>query len=487
MIHNTITRRRFMHGVATTSAAVFAGPYVLRAAEPNREKLRIAFVGTGGRAGSHVQALDLKTETCPCYADVDRNRWKEIARKARDAKAYQDWRQMFDRHEKEIDAVFVAIPDHSHAAVSMRAIKAGKACYTEKPMAWAVQEARVLAEAARDGKVPTQMGNQGHAREGNRRIVEWVRAGLIGDVLEVHTWTNRPVWPQGKLDIKEMPPPANLDWDLWIGPAAMRPYAEFPRPGMSKFGNSPYHPWAWRGWFDFGCGAIGDMGCHTFDNVFWSMAPDYPSSVELLEVEEHTDQTYPLKSHFKWTFPEKYGRKGFEAHWYEGGLKPSSPEEILSDPYDYTKVPGNGGGGGGKKKAQGVAPGAGKDRLPRSGNLYVWTKGKMLVIGDYGDEVRLLPSKVHEQTQFPAPSIPRSPGHREEFIMAARGERPWDSTGSNFPGYAGALTEVMLLGNICQRIGKVGLKIECDAAGREVKTEEARQYLRREYRKGWEL
>jgi hypothetical protein len=358
---------------------------------------------------------------------------------------------MYDKHLKDIDAVIVTTPDHSHALPSLRAMREGKHVYCEKPLTWSIQEARLMAETAASKKVATQMGNQGHANQGNRLVVEWVRSGAIGDVKEVHTWTNRPVWPQGNLTREPEPVPENLNWDAWIGPAQYRER------------HKHLHGFGWRGWFDFGCGAVGDMGCHTWDSVYWAMDPDYPTSVELLAIENKGVETFPSKSHFKWEFPKKGERAAFTAHWYSGGWKPPVPEEILSDPTRDNK------------------------KLPDSGSLYIGTKGKMLVSGDYGDSPRLIPESFMKEFKRPEQSIPRSPGHMQEWIMACKAEKPWDFPGSNFSGYAGPLTEVMLLGAISEKIGEIGLKIECDPVKRVVKTKAAQAHVGREYRKGWEL
>jgi predicted dehydrogenase len=444
-----------MRNVATVSGAVLTGPYLLSAAEPNK-KLGLAFIGTGGQGGAHIGLSS--SEHCVAYTDVDRGRWDKISKLAPNAVGYTDYRKMYDKHEKEIDAVVIAIPDHSHAAASMMAIKRGKHCYTEKPLTWSIDEARALAEAAAKYKVATQMGNMGHANEGNRLVVEWVRGGVIGDVTEVHTWTNRPVWPQGiETRPATEPVPANLDWDCWIGPAPYRDY------------HKGLHSFAWRGWFDFGCGAIGDMGCHTWDCVFWAMNPDYPSSVELVKIEGRTKETYPKRCQIKWDFPAKGNRPAFVAYWYEGGMKPPVPEEMLNDPTRKPKDP--------KKGIE----------LPGSGSLFIGTKGKLLVAGDYADSPRLIPESFMKEAKRPDKSIPRSPGHKPEWLMACRGDKPIDFPGSNFTGYAGPLTEVMLVGAIAIRLGEVGGKIECDAVQRTIKTSEALAFSGRRYREGWSL
>jgi predicted dehydrogenase len=359
-----VTRRRFLQGTAVTAAGLVVAPGLARAQNttPNAgQKLRLAFVGTGGRAEAHIGLS--KSETCVAYCDVDEGRWGKIKEMAPGAAAYTDWRLMLDKHMNEIDALVVTTPDHSHALPSLRAMREGKHVYCEKPLTWSVEEARLMAETAAKYKVATQMGNQGHANQGNRIVVEWIRDGAIGDVKEVHTWTNRPVWAQGNLQRELEPVPANLNWDAWIGPAAYRER------------HKNLHGFGWRGWFDFGCGAVGDMGCHTWDSVYWAMNPDYPTSVELLAIENKGAETFPSKSHFKWEFPQKGTRPAFTAHWYSGGWKPPVPEEILNDATRDNK------------------------KLPDSGSLYIGTKGKMLVAGDYGDSPTPHSRIVHESLQ----------------------------------------------------------------------------------------
>jgi predicted dehydrogenase len=445
-----VSRRYFLKGMSAAGAGVAVGPFVLRAAEVNKDKLRFAFIGTGGRGGAHTGLA--KNDACVAYCDVDRSAWAKCAELYPKAKPYTDYRKLLETHAKEIDAVTVATPDHNHAPASMMAMKLGKHVYCEKPLTWSVNEARAMATAAREMKVATQMGNQGHANVGNRLVVEWVRGGAIGDVKEVHTWTNRPIWPQGLQQRPAAKPvPENLDWDSWLGPAAYRDYHE----GLHRF--------AWRGWFDFGCGAVGDMGCHTWDCVFWAMNPDYPAEVELLKIVDRSQETFPKQSITRWKYPAKGNRPAFLAYWYEGGLKPEVPEEILNDP---------------KRE---------KKQLPGSASLFIGTKGKLLVEGDYGNSPRLIPETAMQDYKRPAESIPRSPGHHQEWIAACRGEKPWNYPGSNFAEYAGPLTENMLLAAMAQRIGEVGFKIECDAVSRTIKTKEALALAGREYRKGWVL
>jgi len=463
-----LSRRQFLKGSLFAAAAAGTGrriwaeeaPAILSTRSPN-SKINTACIAVGGRGGAHVGPAASQNLVAIC--DVDQKPLDKCGEKHPNARKFTDYRKMFDEMGKEIDAVFIATPDHNHAAASMLFINAGKACYTEKPLTWSIQEARTLAEATAKMKVATQMGNHGHANQGNRRIVEWIRDGAIGEVKEVHSWTNRPVWPQG---ITQRPPskpvPADLNWEAWIGPAPFREFHE----GL--------HGFKWRGWLDFGCGAIGDMGCHTWDNVFWAMQPDYPDYVELLEIEgSGGKETFAKQTKFRWVFPAKDKRPGFTAYWYSGGKKPEMPEELANDPARTQ---------GGKKP-----------EMPNTGNLYIGTKGKLLVQGDYGDSPRLIPEKFMQdyaeatKGKVSPNKIEPSPGHHDEFLMAARGEKPWNFPKSNFAEYAGPITEVMLLGAIVEKIGQVGFKLECDAKARKIKTKEALAYYGREYRKGWKL
>jgi len=440
-----VSRRHFLKGVAGTSAALFAAPRILSARSPNSQ-IGYAFIATGGRGGAHLGLANGKDSICVAYCDADKKRWGKMPGKWPKAGAYTDYRKMFAKHMREIDAVTVATPDHNHATAALTAMKEGKAVYCEKPLTWSVAEARRMAEMCAKMKVPTQMGNQGHANEGNRLVVEYVQSGVLGDIKEVHTWTNRPVWAQG---IKKRPPtepvPDGLDWDSWIGPA---PFRDF---------HKSLHSFHWRGWFDFGCGAVGDMGCHTWDCVNWSMQPDYPTSVELIKIEgDGRPETFPKKSHFKWEFPAKGKMPAFTAHWYSGGLKPEAPDVLE-----------------GKK-------------LAGSGNLFVGTKATLYVRGDYGNSPRIVPESMHKEVGKPPQKLERSPGHHNEFAMAVRGEKPWDFPKSNFL-YAGPMTELMLLGCISIRIGEPGLKIECDSKKREVLTPAAKKFVDRKPRTGWEV
>ena len=254
------TRRRFVQATAATSAWVMGAGSYGRVFGAN-DRLNVAFIGTGGiNAYQHIPPLKKLGAGCPCYCDADSSRFKPADKHYPDAKGYTDYREMYDKQMKDIDAVMVGTPDHHHYPATIIAMMNGKHAYTQKPLTHTVWEARQLAIATKKYKVATQMGNQMHANEGNRRIVEWIRSGHLGTIKEAHIWTNRPVWPQGNPKPKTTNDlPAKLDWESWIGPAPMRPFSS---EGGNRRGG-PYHPFNWRGYLDFGTGALGDMGCHT--------------------------------------------------------------------------------------------------------------------------------------------------------------------------------------------------------------------------------
>jgi predicted dehydrogenase len=360
-----------------------------------------------------------------------------------DAKAYTDYREMFDRHHREIDAVMVGIPDHSHFPATMIAMQLGKHVYTQKPLTHTVWEARQLAHAAKKYRLATQMGNQGHADEGIRVIYECIRGGMLGDVTEVHTWTNRPIWPQG-IDRPDGadPVPESLYWEAWIGPAPMRPYK-----------NDVYHAFKWRGWLDFGTGALGDMACHTMDSMFLALEPGYPTAVEPVAMTHLNGETFPTATVVKWEFPARHGRPALEAYWYDGNLRPPRPAVLGQD-----------------------------EPMPNTGNLFIGTKATLIVSGDYADKPRVLRNDGSELVEAAPKLLERSPGHMEEWVMACRGEKPWDWPGSNFT-YAAPMTETILLGNVALRAGR---RLEWDGENQRItNVPEANQWISKEYRDGW--
>jgi len=456
-----LSRRQFVKGSAAFGAATTIGfPAIVRARGLN-EKLQVAFVAVGGRAKAHTMASQKAGCQCVAFAEVDKTRWGGVLDVDgwSKAKGYTDWRKIFENHAEEVDVLFVAAPDHTHFAPSMTAVSMGIHCYTEKPLTWSVREAQLLEKAyAKNKKVVTQMGNQGHAKQGWRIAGEFIQQGAIGEVKEFHTWTNRPVWPQGgdRPDWTS-PVPDSLDWDAWIGAAPMRPYAG--PQGDSKKGRGPYHPFNWRGVVDFGSGALGDMACHTTDGIYAIMEPGYAATAEPLVMTGPCTDQFPAGMVVKCTYRPKGDQPGFATFWYEGKDKkgkpfmPEVPEEMKSE---------------GRK-------------LPNTGNLVIGTKGKMLVQGSYWDSPRLIPESKMKEFGKPKETIERSPGHHEEFLMACRGEKPREFSRSNY-SYAGPMTANIQLGNLCARAGK---KLELNEAGEITSDPAINDLAWREPRKGW--
>lgn len=442
-----LSRRRWL-GVAA-AAATIVPRHVLggQGHTPPSEKLRIAGVGVGGQGGWDVEQV--ASEEIVALCDVDSDYAAHTFKKYPRAKTYQDFRRMFDK-EKGIDAVVVGTPDHIHAVVSITAIKLGKHVYCEKPLTRTVYEARALGKAAREHKVATQMGNQGMAFEGNRLIQEWLAHGAIGPVREVHVWSDRPThrgklplyWAQGIERPEDKPPvPATLDWDLWLGPAPSRPY------------HPAYAPFRWRGWWDFGSGGLGDMGIHNIAPVFAALKLGSPTSVDASSTAVYKE-TLPLASCVHYEFPARGDLPAVNLHWYDGGLVPARPEEL--DP--------------------------GRELSREDGILFVGDKGKMLVEGWGGHSPRLIPEKRMKEYQRPPKTLPRSIGHHKEWLEACKRGTP---TQSSF-ALAGPLTEAVLLGTVCVRLG--GQRLLWDSENLKVtNVPEANPYLHYEYRKGWTL
>ena len=449
---SNITRRQFIKRTAAFGAVASIGfPSLIRAHGLN-EKLQVGFIAVGGRGGAHTGAAHGEGCQCIAFAEVDKTRWGGVHGKKgwEQAAGYTDWRKIFENHGKQLDVVFVATPDHTHFAPSMTAVSMGIHCYTEKPLTWSVREAQLLAAAyARNTKVVTQQGNQGHGDDGWRKAYEFIKAGAVGDVLEFHTWTNRPVWPQGG----DRPAgsdaiPVTLDWNAWIGSAPMRPYKK-----------DVYHSFNWRGVVDFGSGALGDMACHTTDGIYAIMKPGYAATAEPIIMTAPVKDQYPAGMVVKSTYRAKGSQPGFTTYWYEGKkadgtpFMPDNPEELAID---------------GRK-------------LPRTGNLIIGTKGKMLVTGDYWNTPLLIPEARRRAFGRPKQLLERSPGHHKEFFMACRGEKPREFSQSNF-GYSGPMAANIQLGNLCARAGK---KLVLNEAGEITSDPKINDMAWREPRKGW--
>jgi predicted dehydrogenase len=445
----SLPRRQFLRRTAVAGAAASLGfPSILHA-QNKGDKLRLAMIGVGGIGGSHTGMAHKAGDHVVCCAEVDSNNLKNVKQDGRwpGATVYSDYREMFDKEAKNFDAVMIGTPDHHHYPATVLALNHGKHCYVQKPLTHTMWEAKQLADYATRAKVATQMGNQGHANEGNRVIYEYVRNGLLGEIPEIHCWTNRPVWPQGITKPQgEDPIPANLNWDAWIGPAPMRAF----KAGV-------YHTFKWRGWWDFGGGALADMACHTTDCVFWSMDPGHPTSVELVDVEKANDDTFPSKSHIKFTFPAKDWRPGFVMHWYDGGWKPPRPKDLAE----------------------------GKE-IPNTGNYFMGSKATLQVTGDYGDSPRIVPEERHKEIGKPARILERSPGHYEEWRLASLGQKPITFPGSNF-SYSAPFSSIILLGNVALKAGK-GEKLAWDGQNlRFTNNASMNQHLTKPYRQGWDF
>lgn len=406
------------------------------------DKLNIAFVGCGGKGTSDIDACS--AENMVAFCDVDDEMARATYQKYPHVKRYKDFRKMLEENRRQIDAVVVSTPDHTHAVIAMMAIKMKKHVFVQKPLTHTVFEARELTEAARQYKVVTQMGNQGHAGEGARLVNEWIWDGAIGDVHEVHCWTNRPIWPQGIERPDTIPSvPPTLDWNLWLGPAPWRPY------------HPAYVPFSWRGWWDFGVGALGDMGAHIIDQPFWALDLGYPDTIQASSTPLN-NETYPLASMITYTFPARGDKPPVKLIWFDGGLLPPRPAELE----DGRRMGESGGG-----------------------VIFYGNKGTMMC-SVYGENPRIIPETKMREYQRPEKSIPRSPGIHQEWIDACKGK---GQATTNFE-YSGKLTEMMLLGNVALKLKDSHITLKWDGPNlRFTNSEEANQLLHKEYRDGWYL
>jgi predicted dehydrogenase len=513
MQHDGLSRRHFFLGPLLAGAIPAAGfgsvPSLkyLGYASPN-EKLNIASIGAGGKAASDITAC-APTENIVALCDVDAKRAEKIFQKFESVPKYKDYRVMLDKEEKNIDAVIVAIPDFNHAAAALAAMERGKHVYVQKPLAHTVAECRALRAAAHKYKVATQMGNQGYSNEGTRQCAEMIWAGEIGSVTEVHAWTNRPIWPQGLTELpEESSVPDTLDWNLWLGIAGTRPYSK------------AYLPFNWRGFYDFGCGALGDMACHILGapNVALRLGP--PTSVECLKQEGKSKYYYPAKSVIRFEFPARGAMPPVRLTWYDGMKAqpeiPGVPEgEHLGDlpaprkarqqgepaeEADLGRIQGKiftdayfakgateaaapvrprrakGGDANTNLDAQ-VARAAGQGS---NGSLFVGDKG-MITTGTYGECTRLIPMEKMREYKWPLEFLSRSPGHYRDWIRACKGGEP---ACSNFD-LAAPFTEWILLGVLSLRFDG---KLEWDAeAMRITNNADANKLLQPVVREGWKL
>jgi len=429
-----IHRRRFLQtSVAAGLTLPLLNPSSVLGAN---ERLNIGVIGVGGRGAGDLAGVAHENIVALC--DVDESRLKDAASKHPKAEKYFDYRKLLD--QKNLDAVVVATPDHHHAPATVRAIQRGLHVYCEKPLTHTVNEARLIADMAAKTKVATQMGTQNHEHPGYLRLVELIQSGAIGSVSEVHVITDRPGrwWSQGIETPTDKPPiPSYLKWDLWLGPGAKRDY------------HPAYVPFKWRGWWDFGCGAIGDMAIHLMDPTFWALELGGLVNVTSMgpEVHAHSGPTWMI-THFEFGERGKGEKKlaPVDVNWYEGTAKPDA--KIAAE-------------------------------LPMNGSLFIGDKGRIAISHD--GSPKLLPEDKFADFKGPDPFLPKSPGHHQQWIDACKtGSR----TGSNF-GYAAPFTEIVLLGNVAYRTGET---IEYDPAkGKVTNIASANDLLGKSYRKGWEV
>jgi len=453
MVHEPFSRRHFFYG-ALLAGAVPAGGFGsvsslkrLGYKSPN-EKLNVAAIGAGGKGRSDI--MGCLPENIIAFADPDDKRAEKTFKEFPNVPKYKDFRRMFDKHEKEIDAVTVSCPDHMHGTASMWAMARGKHVYCQKPLVRTVWEAQELAKAAAKYKVATQMGNQGYSNEGARQCCEMIWDGAIGQVTEVHAWTNRPLvyWPQGPDVVPtEAPIPSTLDWEAWLGGSTPRPFSP------------AYVPHNWRGFPDFGCGAVGDMACHILGTPNMALWLADPVSVECVSSEGESKYTFPRKTLIRYDFPARGTMPAVKVFWHDD-MK-------------------------GQPDIQGVPAGEllGDKGDSANGSLFIGDKG-MITTGCYGSDTRLIPVAKMKDYKMPAQLLTRSPGHYRDWIRACKGGEP---SCSNF-SVAGPFVEWMLLGVIAMRVAPGKGKLDWDAKKKRfTNNEAANALLKPNFRKGWKF
>ena len=457
---SSLHRRQFLQRAALGTGGLMLGfPAIVRGQNLN-SRINVACIGVGGKGDSDVNEAAKCGGNIVGLCDVDSRFLDKKAGQYPEAKKFADYRKMLAEMKDSIDAVVISGPDHMHGTAAMMAMGMGKHIYCQKPLTQTVFEARELRRVANEKKLATQMGNQGSAGDGLRRAVEVIQGGVIGKPLELHVWSNRPVWKQGMdRPAGESPVPAHLNWDLWLGPAAARPYVE-----------GAYHDFAWRGWTEFGTGALGDMACHTVNMPFRALKLGYPTVVECEMASRIYGESFPLTSRIRFEFPEREGLPPLKFWWYDGApnteFKPLRPyPNIVKD-----VVAMNG-------------------KLPDSGCLIIGEKGILFSPDDYGTQffLQLEGEKTftkgddHEAAKAVPVTIPRSPGHNQEWFDMMKDGTP---AYSNFD-IAGYLTEIILLGCIALRVGE-GVRMEWDGPGmKSPNCPEAAQFVKRSNRAGW--
>lgn len=434
-----MTYRRSRRDFLKTSALAGLGVVLVAESEAwaqeksANEKINFACIGVGGKGDSDT-ADAAKHGNVVAICDIDDNTLNKAAQKYPNAKKYNDFRKMLEEMDKSIDAVTVSTPDHTHAVAAAMAMKMGKHCFAQKPLTHSLWEARRLGEIAKRRKLATQMGNQGTSQTGLRQSAALLKAGALGKISEVHVWTNRPIWEQGGPRPEPAEVPSHVHWDLFLGPRQERPYGK------------GYHPFGWRGWWDFGTGALGDMACHIMNMPFAGLDLRNPTSV-VAETSGHNRDSFPKWSIITYEFPATDNRDALKVIWYDGGKLP--PSELFE----------------GQKVTSG-------------GSLVIGEKGKLYTSNDYGAGGVFIGDVTPPQV-----TVVESPGHFTEFARAIKGG---EAAMSNFPDYATPLTETVLLGNLA--VWADGKKIEWDAKRlKATNAPEVSHIVKGDYRKGWDL
>jgi predicted dehydrogenase len=520
-----VSRRYFFYGSLLAGGVPAAGfgsvpnLKMMGYKSPN-EKLNFAAIGSGGQGASNLAAA-APTENVAALCDVDDRRAAPVFERYPKATRYRDFRQMLEKDEKNIDAVIIATPDHMHGMAAMWCMERRKHVYVQKPLVRTIWEARQLRQAAAKYGVATQMGNQGYSNEGTRQAAEIVWSGEIGNVTEVHAWSDRPLWPQGVTEIpKEDPIPATLDWDLWLGVAEKRPFTAGGTTQPDRWGGFFYQPFNWRGFYDFGCGALGDMACHILGapNMALHLSKRKIVGVECVKKEGVSPFMFPKASVTRYDFAAYEDMPALKVFWYDGMKKnpavPGVPEnEWIGDPPFLIRAGGPGGPGGpvgpgGGRMPVGAfgqpqgpagndfrspgrvfnwadfeamrAPGANLRFPSPDGSVFLGEKG-MMTTGTYGEVTRLLPVEKMKDFKMPPPLLTRSPGHMRDFIRACKGGDP---ACSNFD-VAAPFVEWMLLGVIALRYEG---KLEYDPDKMRITNNpEANKMLKPVLRKGWDF
>lgn len=473
---HSMNRRSFLKRAAVTAgafSAISSFPAIVRAASPG-SALNVVQIGCGGRGLFHLdQVVAQRKQNLVAVVDVFEPQFAKVSAWMKNKglngdklQVFTDYRRMFDKIGKDIDAVFIATPNHQHALPAMMAMQLGKAVYCEKPVCHDIGEARLLRKMAKECKVATQMGNQGHCMDGYRKLCEYIWSGAIGNVTETHSWTNRANGGVGPRPPVE-PVPAGMHWEEFIGPA---PYRDF---------HGDIHPHEWHGWYDFGNGSIGNMGCHVLDGVFWALKIEHPTSIETEEIRGGSDERYPTGSRIRWDVPARGDMPPVKVYWYEGLRK-----DAKSEPQGNLRI------AVGDDRNMPPLLLELREKYPDealdsgdSGTLYVGDKG-VIFTRTYGEEMRILPREKMKTTPVPPKTLPRPKDIFSDFIEAIQTGKT--ETSVDF-GYGTRLTEFAILGNLAQHAG-MGRKVEWDGPNMKVTNiPELNAWVQREYRKGWKL